>query len=326
MNMINGAVSMIKTMVASVSMNGKALSVIAWPGRIPVPLRLSAAGADGVELRGELLVVAGGSGGAQRSVTPELYLRELRDLSVGDAEAVRAFVGVYGVPQVTSRDQAVDDSSMLAGLLHEGSAFKHEGRIDRAALAKIAEPLVRRVRGGAVVGSLTSVQLAVDWLYDLTTIAVEHEWGRLASGPSEWRSGWIERPVDRRTSLRLLSGGLSAALRPFHARVLLREDTDDATPRFGRVGVYEIAALQLFDDIAAGIEFRPCANQSCLGTSWPSKPPKARIGGAGVGRVFVRQVGGGARERYKTEGVRFCSRACARAELQREYRAGKGRS
>jgi hypothetical protein len=93
---------------------------------------------------------------------------------------------------------------------------------------------------------------------------------------------------------------VNAALGEFHVRV-----------EVGGVGVpedtlgglyptlYEVAMLQLVNDLATEETFRQCANETCQ-------------------RTFVRQLG---RSRYysRAAGVRYCSRTCANQQTQREY-------
>lgn len=96
----------------------------------------------------------------------------------------------------------------------------------------------------------------------------------------------------------------NAALREFHVRVY----ADVGRPGYG-IGsayptVYQVAVLQIVNDMAGGgSTYHTCGNETC-------------------GRPFLRQRG---RSRYysRAEGVRYCSRECANAQTQRDYRRRK---
>jgi hypothetical protein len=73
------------------------------------------------------------------------------------------------------------------------------------------------------------------------------------------------------------------------------------TERRGAVldlNLHALCCLELFNHVAAGNDFPRCANESC-------------------GRLFVRD------ERGRGRGMRYCSRSCARAQAQREFRRRK---
>lgn len=65
--------------------------------------------------------------------------------------------------------------------------------------------------------------------------------------------------------------------------------------------LYAICALELFNHIIEGAEYRTCANENC-------------------GRTFVRQEGRSEKGQHRSRGVLYCSAGCARATAQRKYR------
>lgn len=94
-------------------------------------------------------------------------------------------------------------------------------------------------------------------------------------------------------AVRDLEGSIGAALRKFSVGI---GGLEERWPT-----IYSVSFLQLYNHLAEGATTRRCANETCL-------------------RAFVRQRGRAEYEQYRTEGVRYCSRACARAQAQRQLR------
>lgn len=67
------------------------------------------------------------------------------------------------------------------------------------------------------------------------------------------------------------------------------------------LNLHALCCLELFNHVAAADDFPRCANESCA-------------------RLFVRD------ERARRRGMRYCSRTCARAQAQREFRRRKAAS
>lgn len=118
-------------------------------------------------------------------------------------------------------------------------------------------------------------------------------------------------PKDRLAAGRLVELGLATGLRPFHPFVRLgpleEGQTGPGPYASDDVGFYSIACLELFNHIAEGAGYTTCANEPCR-------------------RLFVRQEGRANEGQHRTTGVKYCSRDCARAQAQRNYRRRKQRS
>jgi hypothetical protein len=91
----------------------------------------------------------------------------------------------------------------------------------------------------------------------------------------------------------VLDTGL-AAVRP---RVSLAVNGDREPPLLD-LTLYALCCCELFNHVVSGADFRVCANEACE-------------------RLFVRD------DTAKRRGVLYCSRTCARAQAQREFRRRK---
>lgn len=88
---------------------------------------------------------------------------------------------------------------------------------------------------------------------------------------------------------------LNAGLRVSHARVNHPLVEEEGATLFGA------SCVQLYNHILEGARYKVCMNESCA-------------------QIFVRQQGRAAKDQRKSEGVKYCSSKCARAQAQRELR------
>jgi predicted RNA-binding Zn ribbon-like protein len=89
---------------------------------------------------------------------------------------------------------------------------------------------------------------------------------------------------------------LDTGLAPVRPRVTLAVNGGDAAePPLLDLTLYALSCCELFNHVVSGNDFRVCANESCE-------------------RLFVRD------ETARRRGVLYCSRTCARAQAQREFR------
>lgn len=98
----------------------------------------------------------------------------------------------------------------------------------------------------------------------------------------------------RKSFLEVLNAGLKLA----HARAINPEAPEELAT------IYGVCCLQVYNHIAEGARYKRCANESCR-------------------QVFVRQRGRAQHGHHKSDGVKFCTRECARAQAQRELRRRK---
>jgi hypothetical protein len=121
-------------------------------------------------------------------------------------------------------------------------------------------------------------------------------WG---APPPEFEASYeYSDPLTLEGAAHLLARGLDVGLAAFHPYVQVG---GDAMPYHGAVGFYQVCCLELFNHIVENATYRICQNEPCQ-------------------RVFVRQTGRAEHGQYRSEGVKYCSRECARAQAQRNYR------
>lgn len=120
---------------------------------------------------------------------------------------------------------------------------------------------------------------------------------------------------------------VSTGLRSFPPRITFEGSTPTASPTFRSFGgavpelvpamtgvprpsLYEALCLQVFNLYVDKLPPKECGNERCR-------------------RLFVRQQGRAQYDQRRTSGIKYCSKACATAQTQREYRrreqAKKGR-
>ena len=91
-----------------------------------------------------------------------------------------------------------------------------------------------------------------------------------------------------------LNDVLGSGLESFRPTIAVAVGDEEPEPVLD-LNLHTLCCLELFNHVAAGDAFARCANESC-------------------GRLFVLD------DRARRRGVRYCSRQCARAQAQREFR------
>jgi hypothetical protein len=112
-------------------------------------------------------------------------------------------------------------------------------------------------------------------------------------------------PLDERYAWASFATMLNHALRLFQVRVELdifgHDEDEDEMLGGAFPDLYEALCLQIHQLLVSGLPVHHCANDTCQ-------------------RPFVKQHGTAEHGQYRTKGVAYCSRACAKAQAQREYR------
>ncbi len=261
----------------------------------------------------------------------ELYLRELRELDLDDANEIARFASQFGrmglrlgspgeVPYLRSLVELGPEAYVLLEDGMFGVSIPGLNAFAMAAAMFAKERGMYWAEQGKTFETLYSFSLAAEWIRDLTTIVLQlDEIDGLDGGPRTWESKWLARPTDRMRSLLHLKCGLHALLRPFAPRLSIM-DTDEIAeieqsdelstelkedllgPRV-EVPLVSALAMQLYNHLAERASFRTCANEQC-------------------GRRFVTHQGRAVHGQNKRTGggVKYCAYRCSKAQATRNHR------
>lgn len=128
-------------------------------------------------------------------------------------------------------------------------------------------------------------------------------------------AAWVDNGFDKPPTVGVAwdwwADALNGALEPFRAHVEVVSEDKHGSRHHGwdrpQVTSYAAMAAEVLNDIATGTEWRHCANEPC-------------------DKLFARQQGRAEFGQYRTRGVRFCSKGCAKAQMQRELRRRRAKS
>lgn len=233
------------------------------------------------------------------SLPGELYLRELKELDLSNAEAIFAFSKKYGAIGWTKLEPLFDEvESALKKCrfpIFPVEALKQHGKgiasnlnsVDEVVSVKAFTFYAALIRDMTRAWELYNDQLSLsDFLGRL-----ESKWLKpvLAKGGREW------------TVAILLGDLLNAGLRQFHVRIEI-----DVGPKAFPLGqpvpdAFALLCLQLRNHISQNVIYKQCANETCR-------------------KSFVFQRGRAKYDRHRTKSVSYCSNYCAKAQAQRERR------
>jgi hypothetical protein len=150
--------------------------------------------------------------------------------------------------------------------------------------------------------ALDEVRHSAALLRTLTSIYHLHQAGRLdRAGIDEWHwdSEWVAPPVDAVEGRVFFTSEMNRLL------VSVIPSVGFGNNKQSPHTLLDILVMQLFNDIAAGIAYKTCANDTCRG-------------------LFVHQIDRTADRHFRSKGTRYCSPRCARAQAQRNYRRRNG--
>jgi hypothetical protein len=263
----------------------------------------------------------------------ETYLK-LGHIDLDNPDAVLEFVNEFGLLGGVFAYHDVKTDARYKRKLHLRKGQQEKRRAVELELRRIQDGrlalLEEAIRGGIedrLVGlteTLNEFRFAARLLADLTSAwrvvhairdPADFEWVSLSRG-HEIRNVW--------DAADLLNSGLSSLLRRFAPHVelswsgqaaadelaLIFEPQGGDRPRMikrhtpATARLYQICALELFNHIVEGAEYRICKNETC-------------------GRAFVRHEGRAKYGQHQTSGLgRYCSKRCSGQQTQRDHRRG----
>lgn len=268
-----------------------------WPGTVIPPPALQSF--SNVEVDGDWIRWRPGPtfGQPYQQLPEDFYLRELMNTPADDLEAAAALFSTYGL----LFSLGGDDIDLID--------YPDEVRDEFAAIPR--EYPSEELRFGGVHRDMVTIHLAKAHTAVTTWLACQREGGLEEQvEPEVTEEKLVEFNTRNATAgspltLEGLRGFLieynlsemetiiQAALTPFSIGF---GDLTDRNPT-----VYSVAFLQLYNHMAEGAVARRCENETCR-------------------RYFVRQRGRAEYGQYRTSGVKYCCRECARAQAQRALR------
>ncbi len=251
----------------------------------------------------------GGQRGQPVEVPDELYLRELRELDLGDPEAVAAFVAEYGPmgtegwgdlpePYGGERPVVIVDATFVSPSIAVVLTERYSRYMAERGLSTRPPGLAHVDDFGVYARLLRDLVRIVEASQGLLTLAdVEAQWESAWTTPAVWKAGGM------REAMAFVSECLARTMHPyFYARVEIRDaDWPEDNLLAPAPTLYAVLCLQLWNHIAEQAEYRVCDRRDCR-------------------RLFVRQRGRAEFGQHRTSGVLYCSPQCARLVAVRSYR------
>lgn len=259
------------------------LRITPWPN-VPLPDPDVWRPTVRIDTAGRLVV----EGGDAAPLSPELGLRELRDLELDDELTVVAFLNSYGA--FTSAPPVLELGSLdlidWPQVTGEPSVMVHVCRWLRAIRAATNHWKLHRTGAGSPLWAWTSEGFAPGW---------ERCDGHT---PSSLNAAWAAFEW-------VLTAGLGSISPRVDVEHLYWPDSEQRLSAVHRnADVFTGLCVQLFNFIVEGVDFHVCQNETC-------------------GCDFVYQRGRAQHGQLRSKGVIYCSDSCAKSQVQRAYRRRK---
>ena len=271
-----------------------------WPGSV-IPLS-PLHPMPGVEVKGDWIAWSLTRLGPPDYLPPDFYLRELMSVDPNDLEAAADLMRKYGrLFDFNQRDLDEEDQQDLAYLPEGPPDETGDDGLHADDVKRHLERAQSSIKTWLALQTDNGLEERVD-----NELTDEHfqEWVKVNTegGANRWMALDREdfRDFMHDELLNELESTLNAALSRISVGIEFHE-FGDRRNHPGPLTVYSQSFLQLYNHMAEEATVRHCANEPC-------------------GRSFVRQRGRAHFEQHRTEGIKYCSRECARAQAQRELR------
>jgi hypothetical protein len=136
----------------------------------------------------------------------------------------------------------------------------------------------------------------------LTSVYHLHENGLFTDeGIAEWKwdTDWLAPPTDPYEGHEFFTNEMNRLLGPVTPTVGFGNHQQRPST------LLDALVIQLFNDVAAGVTYKSCANENC-------------------GELFVDQINSKGKRHSRKTGTLYCSPRCAKAQAQRNYRRRNG--
>jgi hypothetical protein len=281
-----------------------------WPGTLPPVTQIERLGP--YRLEGHILKLDLDEADIRAADIPdELYLREVRDLDLDDTSAIVEFTNTFGRlghfhPPGARNEAALQHGSVPDTPEHDRQLIRvldvtvpDERRLDWTGWHEEVtnHPSVQE-RGPIETGLMIS-----DGLQHIDTFRA---WVNTFRIMTDTYRRYMRLQADDGDVVHLASI-LTELLSPFSPTVQVRYDwEDDEFDPFENTypRLENVLALQMYRHIAAEDVYLRCENEPC-------------------GRLFVHQRGRAEHNQYRGFGVKYCSKNCAKAQVERRRRRRK---
>jgi hypothetical protein len=270
-----------------------------WPGSV-IPLTpLRPVAPRNVEVKGEWIVWEPLTLAPCKELPPDFYLRELMSIEPSDLEGAAELMRTHGrLFDFNQEDLDEEDRGDLSHVpehppLELGEEGFHADDVKRhleRAQSSIKTWLALQTDGG--LEERLDTELTEEYFQAWVKVNTEIGW-RTGLNREDFRKFMHAEFINE------LESTLNAALSGISVGISFRDQRHHRS-----LTIYSASFLQLYNHMAEGATIRYCANEPC-------------------GRAFVRQRGRARFEQHRTEGVKYCSRECARAQAQRKLRRRK---
>lgn len=280
-----------------------------WPGLLPPVTQIETLGP--YVLDGDRIKLDLDSASVRTLEVPdELYLRELADLDLDDSAAVVGFTNEYG--RLGHRHPAMPRNSPDAEPLEKEFEPPPPDR-HFISLLDVVVPDESKLDWGSwseeVIRHPSSqdrgpVETRLFISNGLQLVDTFRAWAQAFRSLTATYQRYLAHEAEEREA-RTFAFVIQDLLHPFSPTIVIRDDEALGSEFDPFENVYprleSVLALQMYRHIAVEAAYLRCDNEPC-------------------GRLFVHQRGRAHHGQFRSSGVKYCSKTCAKAQVERERR------